>query len=395
MKSMLVPAVFLLFVGPSLVGLAAEEGAANHAVLTLSRAVQATEGATSPEGYQRMDEPGIGAWYVDPSPLLALKSGDVTMVEALESDFGYSLRLTMKPHVAAQFSRLTRRLQGQHIAILGDGRLFAVPKVIEPIQGSQVIVSGKFTEQQATDYAKRFDLELRKVEFNVPVPAWVRDPHHRAAFSLALRRKTDEAIAAYEELLAEPGDDPLHTFRLRQELGALYVAAGNNEDARAMLKKALAAEPPVTQESLGAMLSCYHGLINLAEMRGDGGEARTTFGEALERVRKLQETGGDTELANNALLQEGYLQLKYGDLDAADEIAAKVVDSGLDFQGYVLQGLLAELRGEPMEAAESYAMASRSDPELADVAKDMINKAAQGGGNVKGLRRPIAPAEAP
>lgn len=379
-------------------GLAAEAPpppAADGVVLTLAAAVPAQEGTEPPQGHVRMEEPRIGAWYVNQEPALALTTDSVTMVEALEGDFGYSLRLTMTPQAAAQFSRLTRRMSGGFVAIIGDGKLYAVPKVIEPIEGPQVIVAGRFTKEEAAAYAARFAVELQTVEPSVPVPAWVRDPHHRAAFGLALRNRTGEAIGAYEELVETPGDDPIHAFHLRQELGALYVAAGRADDARRLLTQALKADPPVTEETLGPILSCYHAMINMAQDRGDTGDASDLLAKAMARVRDLREGDGDSGLAKNALLQEGYLQLKYGDLDAVDAIAAKVIESGLGFQGYVLQGLLAEIRGDPMKAAPLYAMASRSDPSRIEIAKEMINRAAQGGGNVTGLRRPIPAPQAP
>ena len=398
MKKSCILGAALLVVAVCLAGIASEEAVAageNAGVLALSAAVPARDGEDAPEGYRRMEAPKVGAWYVDPSPALSLKTGDVTMVEALEGDSGYSLRLTMKPQVAAQFARLTRRMTGKFIAIIGDGRLYSVPKVIEPIEGPQVIVAARFTKAEAEAYAERFGVELQTVQPNMPVPGWVRDPHHRAAFGLALRNKTDDAIRAYEELIATPGDDPALTFHLRQELGALYVAAGRTDDARRLLTQALDADPPVTNETLGPILSCYHALINIASDRDDVDEARSLLTTALARVRKIHETGGDAELRDNALLQESYLQLKYGDLDAVDALAEQVVASGLEFQGYILQGLLAEIRGDPAKATTLYAMAFRSDPERVEIAKEMINKAAQGGGNVTGLRRPIPSPPAP
>ncbi len=359
-------------------------------VLSLHRAVPVEEGKEAPEGYARMSDLLGGNWYVAPDSLFDIRRDDVVKVEALEGDDVYSLRLTMTPQAAKRFNQLTRRTIDQYLAIVTEeGTVLSAPKVTQPIEGREVIISARFDEKTVNEYAERFGLPLQKVAPRVPTPSWVKDPKHKEAFALGFRNRPEEAIEAYEALLDPPPEDPVYRFHLQQELASLYLNAGRKEEARKTYEAALATEPPITLETLGPTLSCYHGLINLALADGDREGARRIFNTALDRLQKMREAAPESELGKNALLQIGYLQLKYGDLAKAREAANGVIEAGMGFQGYVLLGLLAEIEGDPMKALPEYAMAGRADRDRMDMIKQMINRAAQGGGNVKGLRQPL------
>lgn len=175
----------------------------------------------------------------------------------------------------------------------------------------------------------------------------------------------------------------------------MYLTTGQRAEAKAAFEAALKCDAPATQQTLGPMFSCYHALINIALDEEDAEASAALYKDAMDRAAEVRKAAGDSELAADALLQEGYLELKYGSLEKAADIANQVVEKGLTFQGYVLQGLLEEIRGDPAKAMTLYAMASRGNDERMPVAKAMINRAAQGESNVTGLRRPIDAVSAP
>ena len=55
------------------------------------------------------------------------------------------------------FSKITTKLAGDNnreLAIVIDGRVVSAPRVNEPITGGQLVISGRFYEEEARYYAK-------------------------------------------------------------------------------------------------------------------------------------------------------------------------------------------------------------------------------------------------
>ena len=56
---------------------------------------------------------------------------------------------------ARRFAEATRDHVGQRLAFVIDGKVYAAPKVMAEITGDKAVISGSFSDQEATDIAAK------------------------------------------------------------------------------------------------------------------------------------------------------------------------------------------------------------------------------------------------
>ncbi|GAA2907751.1 hypothetical protein GCM10010517_74180 [Streptosporangium fragile] len=83
---------------------------------------------------------------------------------ALADTDQWVIQVTLNPADAAAFGELTGRLAREssprnQLAIVIDGKVVSAPVVEEPIPGGEVQISGDFTRETATAYARRLNGE--------------------------------------------------------------------------------------------------------------------------------------------------------------------------------------------------------------------------------------------
>jgi hypothetical protein len=66
-----------------------------------------------------------------------------------------AIRARLTPRSAVAYFRFTRFYQGRIIELLVDGRVVSAPRVIEPITGGLILLSGSLTYEQAARIAQR------------------------------------------------------------------------------------------------------------------------------------------------------------------------------------------------------------------------------------------------
>jgi hypothetical protein len=66
-----------------------------------------------------------------------------------------AIRARLTPRSAAAYFRFTRFYQGRIIELLVDGRVVSAPRIVEPITGGLILLSGSLTYEQAARIAQR------------------------------------------------------------------------------------------------------------------------------------------------------------------------------------------------------------------------------------------------
>jgi hypothetical protein len=66
-----------------------------------------------------------------------------------------AIRARLTPRSAVAYFRFTRFYQGRIIELLVDGRVVSAPRIVEPITGGLILLSGSLTYEQAARIAQR------------------------------------------------------------------------------------------------------------------------------------------------------------------------------------------------------------------------------------------------
>jgi preprotein translocase subunit SecD len=100
--------------------------------------------------------------HVQKNPLLdrsALKSAAVQR-DAVTS--APEIAITFTEQGTKRFAEVTRDHIGQRLAFVIDGRLYSAPRIVTEIPAGKGLISGSFTEQEATELVARLSEALRK-----------------------------------------------------------------------------------------------------------------------------------------------------------------------------------------------------------------------------------------
>ena len=67
---------------------------------------------------------------------------------------GISVGILLTEDGALKLARLTKSHIGEYVAVILDGRVDSVPKIMDEITGGRAIIDGNFTEEEAGSIAK-------------------------------------------------------------------------------------------------------------------------------------------------------------------------------------------------------------------------------------------------
>ena len=95
--------------------------------------------------------------HVQKKPLLdrsALKSAAVQRNAVTGAP---EIAITFTERGAKRFAEVTRDHIGQRLAIVINGEVYSAPKIMAEIAGGKGVISGSFTEQEATELAAKLN----------------------------------------------------------------------------------------------------------------------------------------------------------------------------------------------------------------------------------------------
>ena len=107
------------------------------------------------EGWEQVPSPGPGKTPVWISPEVALSHADIAQAYPdLAPDGKPCVGVLLTEDGALKFARLTKSHVGEFLAVILDGRVDSVPKIIDEITGGQAMIHGNFTEEETGSIAK-------------------------------------------------------------------------------------------------------------------------------------------------------------------------------------------------------------------------------------------------
>ena len=107
---------------------------------------------------QKVDE----KLHVQKKPLLDRSALKSAAVERNAVTGAHEIGITFTEEGAKRFAEVTRDHLGQRLAIVIDGKVYSAPKIMTEVPGGKAVVSGTFTEQEATELAARLSEAVRK-----------------------------------------------------------------------------------------------------------------------------------------------------------------------------------------------------------------------------------------
>lgn len=93
-------------------------------------------------------ELGGATLHLDPVPVL--DDPVVASAEVLDDGDGWSIRVQFGEPTTTEFAKVTKELVGERLAILVDGQTAMAPVIRSMIGGGSVMISGDFSEAEAT-----------------------------------------------------------------------------------------------------------------------------------------------------------------------------------------------------------------------------------------------------
>ncbi len=93
--------------------------------------------------------------HVQKKPLLDRSTLQSAAAQKIAVSDVSEIQVTFTEQGAKRFAEVTRDHVGQRLAIMIDGKVYAAPKVMMEITGGKVVISGSFSEQEATDLVAR------------------------------------------------------------------------------------------------------------------------------------------------------------------------------------------------------------------------------------------------
>lgn len=107
------------------------------------------------EGWERVPGPGPGKAPVWISPEIALSNRDIARAYGDRTSEGKPcVGVILTEDGALKLARLTKSHIGELVAILIDGQVTTVPKIMDEITGGRALIHGEYTEESAGLLAK-------------------------------------------------------------------------------------------------------------------------------------------------------------------------------------------------------------------------------------------------
>lgn len=83
------------------------------------------------------------------SSIISLSNADVAKSGIVKRGDAHSVSLLLNEEGTLKLARLTKAHIGEYVAILINGRVVSVPKIIDEIIGGRAEIAGNFTEEEA------------------------------------------------------------------------------------------------------------------------------------------------------------------------------------------------------------------------------------------------------
>jgi len=101
------------------------------------------------EGWKMGFVPGPPKTPVWISPEVALTNSDIVRAWPQPDADGFVVGLMLTEEGSLKLARLTKSHVGEHVAIMFDGQVRSVPKIMAEITGGRALIHGPFTEAEA------------------------------------------------------------------------------------------------------------------------------------------------------------------------------------------------------------------------------------------------------
>jgi preprotein translocase subunit SecD len=106
------------------------------------------------EGWEMVPGPGPEKTTVWISPEIALTKSDIARAWPQPSADGFVVGFMLTEEGAWKLARLTKSHIGENVAIIWDGQVVSVSRIIAEITGGRAIINGKYTEEVAGALAR-------------------------------------------------------------------------------------------------------------------------------------------------------------------------------------------------------------------------------------------------
>ena len=104
------------------------------------------------DGWERVTDPWNQPVWI--SPVISLSNSDVAQASAEERGDTYSVGLLLNEEGMLKLARLTKANIGKRVAVMLNGRVVSVPKIMDEIIQGRAVIDGNFTEEEAQLVAK-------------------------------------------------------------------------------------------------------------------------------------------------------------------------------------------------------------------------------------------------
>lgn len=106
------------------------------------------------EGWERVPGPGPAKTDIWISPEAALTNADLARAWPQSDVNGFCVGFQLTEEGSLKLAHLTKSHIGELLAIMLDGRVASVPKIMDEITGGRALINGIFTEEEAGSLAK-------------------------------------------------------------------------------------------------------------------------------------------------------------------------------------------------------------------------------------------------
>ena len=105
------------------------------------------------DGWESVPGPEPAKTIIWISPKAALTNVDVAKAWPQPNNDGFRVGIQLTEEGALKLARLTKLHTGEFVAVMLDGRVYSIPKIIGEITGGRAVIEGKFTEEEARAFA--------------------------------------------------------------------------------------------------------------------------------------------------------------------------------------------------------------------------------------------------
>ena len=106
------------------------------------------------EGWENVPAPAPGKVTIWISPEATLTNADVAQASPDRMDDKFCVGLMLTEEGALKLARLSKAHIGEFVALMIDGRVMSVPRIMAEIIGGRAVLPGNFTEEEAGAIAK-------------------------------------------------------------------------------------------------------------------------------------------------------------------------------------------------------------------------------------------------